>query len=66
MYWYTNDGLPWFSDSKESTCNAGDPGSSPGLGRSPGERHESEQTLGDIEDRGAWHTEVHEVAKSQT
>ena len=23
---------------KESTCNAGDPGSIPGLGRSPGER----------------------------
>ena len=23
------------SDSKESTCNAGDPGSVPGLGRSP-------------------------------
>ena len=22
---------------KESTCNAGDPGSTPGLGRSPGE-----------------------------
>ena len=26
------------SDSKESACNAGDPGSIPGLGRSPGER----------------------------
>ena len=25
------------SDGKESTCNAGDPGSIPGLGRSPGE-----------------------------
>ena len=25
------------SDCKESTCNAGDPGSIPGLGRSPGE-----------------------------
>ena len=25
------------SDSKESTCNPGDPGSVPGLGRSPGE-----------------------------
>ena len=25
------------SDSKESACNAGDPGSIPGLGRSPGE-----------------------------
>ena len=25
------------SDDKESACNAGDPGSTPGLGRSPGE-----------------------------
>ena len=25
------------SDSKESACNVGDPGSTPGLGRSPGE-----------------------------
>ena len=34
-------GLPWASlnssVSKESACNAGDPGSIPGLGRSPGE-----------------------------
>ena len=27
------------SDGKESTCNAGDLGSIPGLGRSPGEGH---------------------------
>ena len=27
------------SDSKESTCNARDLGSTPGLGRSPGEGH---------------------------
>ena len=25
------------SDGKESACNVGDPGSNPGLGRSPGE-----------------------------
>ena len=30
-------GLPGGSDSKESACNAGDPGSVPGSGRSPGE-----------------------------
>ena len=30
-------GFPGGSDGKESTCNAGDPGSVPGLGRSPGE-----------------------------
>ena len=30
-------GFPGGSDGKESACNAGDPGSIPGLGRSPGE-----------------------------
>ena len=30
-------GLPRGSDAKESACNAEDPGSIPGLGRSPGE-----------------------------
>ena len=29
-------GFPGGSDGKESACNAGDPGSFPGLGRSPG------------------------------
>ena len=29
--------LPGGSDSKASACNVGDPGSIPGLGRSPGE-----------------------------
>ena len=32
-------GFPDRSVGKESTCNAGDPGSIPGLGRSPGERN---------------------------
>ena len=30
-------GFPGSSVGKESTCNAGDPGSTPGSGRSPGE-----------------------------
>ena len=30
-------GVPYSSVDKESTCNAGDPGSIPGLGRSAGE-----------------------------
>ena len=30
-------GFPSGADSKESACNAGDPGSIPGLGRYPGE-----------------------------
>ena len=32
-------GFPGGSDGKESACNAGDLGSIPGLGRSPGERN---------------------------
>ena len=32
-----NEGFPGGSDSKESVCNAGDPGLIPGSGRSPGE-----------------------------
>ena len=31
-------GFPGVSDAKESACNAGEPGSVPGSGRSPGER----------------------------
>ena len=32
-------GFPGGSDGKESTCNVGDLGSIPGLGRSPGGEH---------------------------
>ena len=34
---YSSLGFPDSSVGKESTCNAGDPGSIPGSGRSPGE-----------------------------
>ena len=34
---YFHGSFPGGSDGKESACNAGDPGSIPGLGRSPGE-----------------------------
>ena len=34
-----SEGFPDGSDSKESTCNAGDLGLIPGLGRSPGGGH---------------------------
>ena len=37
LEWLFIIGLPGGSDSKESACNAGDPGSSPELGRSHGE-----------------------------
>ena len=38
-YSYVLWGSPGGSDSKESACNAGDLGSIPGLGRSPGGGH---------------------------
>jgi len=63
--WGFPDGL----DSKESACNAGDLGSIPGLGRSPGERNGNPlqyACLGNPVDRGAWQATVHRVIKSQT
>ena len=61
-------GFPGGSDGKESTCNAGDPGSIPGLGKSPGEGNGNplQYCLENSMDRGAWQAIVHEVAKSQT
>ena len=57
------------SDSKESACSAGDPGSSPGSGRSPGEGHGNPLQCSCLEnptDRGAWRASVHGVAESRT
>ena len=54
------------SDSKESACNAGDAGSMPGLGRSPGEGSNNPlqySCLGSPMDRGAWRATVHGVAR---
>ena len=39
IYFLKNAGFPGGSDSIESACNAGDLGSIPGLGRSPGGWH---------------------------
>ena len=69
--------FPGCSVSKESTCNAGDSGSIPGLGRSPGEGNGqntgvdtpvSTPVLGLVNpmDRGAWWAIVHGVAKNLT
>ena len=62
-------GFPASSAGKESACNAGDPGSIPGLGRSPGEGNGYPLQYSCLEnsmDRGAWQAIVHGVAKSQT
>ena len=61
--------FPCNSVSKESACSAGDPGSIPGLGRSPGEGNGDPlqySCLENLKDRGAWWATVHGVVKSQT
>ena len=50
------------SDGKESVRNAGDPGSIPGSGRSPGEGNGHPLQYSRLEnpmDRGAWQATVH-------
>ena len=62
-------GFPSGSDGKKSTCNAGDLGSIPGSGRSPGEGSGYPLKYSYLEnpmDRGAWRATVHMVTKSQT
>ena len=51
---------------KESACSVGDPGSIPGLGRSPGEGNGNPLQYSCLEnpmDRGAWQPPIHGVAK---
>ena len=62
-------GFPGGSDSKESTCDAGDLGSIPGSGRSPGERNGYPLQCSCLEnpmDRGACQSTVQRVIKSGT
>ena len=54
---------------KKSSCNTGDPGSIPGLGRSPGEGNGNPLQYSRLEnplDKGAWWATVHGVSKSPT
>ena len=60
--------FPSGSDGKESACKAGDPGSVPGLGRSPEEGNGYPLQYFYLEnsmDRGAWWATVHGVIKGQ-
>ena len=62
-------GFPGGSEVKASASNVGDPGSIPGLGRSPGEGNGNPLQnfcLENPTDRGAWWAAVHGVTKSRT
>ena len=61
--------FPGSSDGKASSCNAGDPGSIPESGRSPGEGNGNPLQYSCLEspmDRGACWAAVHGTAKSWT
>ena len=57
------------SESNESACNVGDPGSIPGSGRPPGKGNDNPLQYSCLEnpmDRAAWWATVHAVAESDT
>ena len=58
-------GFPGGSDGKESACNVGDPGLTPGLGRSPGEgnSYPLKYSCQNSMDREAWWATVHGVTE---
>ena len=61
--------VPDGGDGKESTCNAGDSGSIPGLGGSFGGGHGNPLQYSCLEksmDKGAWWAIFHEISKSWT
>ena len=60
--------FPGGSDGKEPACNAGDPGSIPGLGISSGEGNGNPFLYSCLEnptDRGTWRATVHGVVKNR-
>ena len=62
-------GFPGGSEVKASASNVGNPGSIPGLGRSPGEGNGNPLQYSCLEnpmDRGAWQAAVHGVTESDT
>ena len=67
--WETQDRFQGWKDSKESACNVGDPGSIPGLERSPGDGNGYPLQYSCLEnsvDREAWQATIHGVTKSWT
>ena len=69
LIYFRIDWLDGGSGVKVSACNAGDLGSIPGSGRSPGEGNGNPLQYSCLEnpmDGGAWSASVHGVTKSQT
>ena len=69
MLIYIIMGFPCGSDGKESSCNAGDLGLIPGLGRFPGEGNSNLLQYSCLEgsiDREAWWATIYRVTKSWT
>ena len=62
--WRGRVGFSGGSDGEESACNEGDPGLSPGLGRSPGEGNGYPLQYSGLEN--SMDCIVHGVTKSQT
>ena len=62
---YVHWGFPGSSEGKAFACDAEDPGSIPGSGRSPGEGNGNPLQYSCL-DRGAWWATVHGVANSRT
>ena len=60
-------GLLWCSNGKQAACNGGDPGSTPGSGRAPGEGNGNplQYSCRESHGWGAWQAMVHQVAESQ-
>ena len=58
--------LPWWLSGKEFACQAGDAGSIPGLGQSPGGGNGNPlqySCLGNAMNGGAWWSTVHGITK---
>ena len=69
MYYTCVGGFPGVSVVKNPPANAGDLGSFPGFGRSPGGGHGNPLQFSCLEnptDRGAWQATIHGVTKSRT
>ena len=69
MFVINSKDFPWWFNDKESACSAGDAGSIPRSGKSPGGGHGNPLQYSCLEnpmDRGARWATVHGIAKGQT